>query len=68
MNQSQLVASTATWDMASSAGKVAIGFGFGFASHWLRKWREFVDQSENTIKETKANVLSSVESNFAFII
>ena len=66
MNQSQLVASTATWDMASSVGKVAIGFGF--ASHWLRKWREFVDQSENTIKETKANAISSVESNFAFII
>ena len=29
--------------------------GFTFASHWLTKWREFVNQSQSAIKQKQSN-------------
>ena len=42
MNQSQFVAITCNSLEAREKLRVhgAIGFGFGFASHWLKNWRE----------------------------
>ena len=42
MNQSQFLAITCNSLQAREKSRVhgAIGFGFGFASHWLKKWRE----------------------------
>ena len=42
MNQSQFVAITCNSLNAREKSRVqgAIGFGFGFASHWLKNWRE----------------------------
>ena len=42
MNQSQLLAITCNSPEAReiSRGYNAIGFGFGFASQWLKNWRE----------------------------
>ena len=42
MNQSQFVAITCSSLEARVKSRVhgAIGFGFGFASHWLKNWRE----------------------------
>ena len=41
-NQSQFLAITwnllKAWEKSRAHG--AIGFGFGFASHWLKNWRE----------------------------
>ena len=42
MNQSQFLAITYNSFEAREKSRVqgAIGFGFGFASHWLQNWRE----------------------------
>ena len=42
MNQSQFLAITCNSLEAREKSRVhgAIGFGFGFASHWLKNWRE----------------------------
>ena len=42
MNQSQFLAITCNSPEAPEKSSVhdAIGFGFGFASHWLKNWRE----------------------------
>ena len=42
MNQSQFLAITCNLFKAREKSRVhgAIGFGFGFASHWLKNWRE----------------------------
>ena len=42
MNQSQFLAITCNAPEARELSRVhgAIGFGFGFASHWLKKWRD----------------------------
>ena len=42
MNQSQFLAITCNSFEALEKSRVqgAIGFGFGFASHWLKNWRE----------------------------
>ena len=42
MNQSQFQAITCNSLEAREKSRVqgAIGFGFGFASHWLKNWRE----------------------------
>ena len=42
MNQSQFLAITYNSFEAREKSRVqgAIGFGFGFASHWLKNWRE----------------------------
>ena len=41
MNQSQFLAMTCNPLEAQEKSRVhgAIGFGFGFASHWLKNWR-----------------------------
>ena len=41
-NQSQFLAITCNSPEAREKSRVhgAIGFGFGFASHWLKNWRE----------------------------
>ena len=38
--------------------------GLSFASDWLRRWREFLDQSQNEIKQNQASlrVLSKFRS------
>ena len=28
--------------------------GFGLVSHWLKKWHEFVNQSESTVKQNQS--------------
>ena len=42
MNQSQLLAISCNSLEAREKSRVhgAIGFGFGFASHWLKNWRD----------------------------
>ena len=42
MNQSQFLAITCNLLQAreKSCAHGAVGFGFGFASHWLKNWRE----------------------------
>ena len=42
MNQSQFLAITCNSHEAQEKSRVhgAIGFGFGFASHWLKNWRD----------------------------
>ena len=42
MNQSQFLAITCNLLEAREKSRVqgAIGFGFGFASHWLKNWRQ----------------------------
>ena len=45
MNQSQFLAITCNLLKAREKSRVhgAIGFGFGFASHWSKNWREFLE-------------------------
>ena len=47
MNQSQFLAITCNSLEAREKLRVhrAIGFGFGFASHWLKNWRDSFSQS-----------------------
>ena len=42
MNQSEFLAITCNLLKAREKSRVqgAIGFGFAFASHWLKNWRE----------------------------
>ena len=42
MNQSQFLVITCNSLVAREKSRVhgAVGFGFGFASHWLKNWRE----------------------------
>ena len=41
MDQSELEANTCNWCQARQNACERGTIGFGFASHWLRKWREF---------------------------
>ena len=29
--------------------------GFGLVSHWLKKWREFFNQSQSAVKQDQSN-------------
>ena len=40
MNQSQFIAITSNSLEAREKSRVHGGIGFGFASHWLKNWRE----------------------------
>ena len=40
MNQSQFLAITCYWLKAREKSPVHGAIGFGFASHWLKNWRE----------------------------
>ena len=40
MNQSQFLAITCNWLEAREESRVHGAIGFGFASHWLKNWRE----------------------------
>ena len=55
MNQSDFLASTCNRRQAreNTCGQVMIGFGL--ISHWLKKWREFVNQSQSTVKQNQSN-------------
>ena len=46
-NQSEFQAITGNVPKAREKSRVqrAIGFGFGFASHWLHNWRDIFSQS-----------------------
>ena len=41
MSQSELEAITCNRHKARENARVQVAIGFGFASHWLKKWREF---------------------------
>ena len=49
MNQSQFLALACNSLKAREKWRVhgAIGFGFGFASHWLKNWSEFFEPVTN---------------------
>ena len=42
MNQSQFLAITCNWLEEREISRIhgALGFGLGFASHWLKNWRD----------------------------
>jgi len=40
MDQSQFQAITSNWLEVREKSRVQVGIGFGFASHWLKNWRE----------------------------
>ena len=47
MNQSQFVAITCNSLKAREKSRVHGAIGFGFASHWLKSWREPIIKSSN---------------------
>ena len=54
MNQSELEANACNWCQARKNACERGTICFGFASHdWLRKWREFVNQSQSAVKQTR---------------
>ena len=60
MNQSELEANACNWCQARENACERGTICFGFASHdWLRKWREFVNQSQSAVKQTR---------NFLFVL
>ena len=49
-NQSELEANTCNRRQARESACRQDRIGFGFTSDWLRKWREFLNQSESEVK------------------
>ena len=58
MNQSQFLAILCNSLQAREKSRVhgAIGFGFGFASHWLKNWRESF--KSNTKRSNRDHVIT----------
>ena len=54
MNQSEFEASTCDRRQARENTCEQGAIGFGFASHWLRKWREFSNQSQSAMKQNQS--------------
>ena len=50
MNQSEFEANTCDQDQARENTCDHVMIGFGLVSHWLKKWREFVNQSPYQVK------------------
>ena len=73
MNQSERVAIILIHVTGAKHGKMhgnKFTIGFGFASHWLKKWREFYKPiSERSKVKTKAitKLLSTVNSKLLYI-
>ena len=65
MNQSQFLAMTCNPLEAREKSRVhgAIGFGFGFASHWLKNWR---NSCKPITKRSNRNHVITFDSQFAF--
>ena len=53
MDQSELEANACNWFQARENVWERGTISFGFSSHWLRKWREFYNQSQNVVKENQ---------------
>ena len=62
MNQSQFLAITCHSLEAREKSRVhgAIGFGFGFASHWLKNWR---DSFKPITKRSNRNHVITIDSH-----
>ena len=57
MNQSELETNTRNRRDARENTYERGTTGFGFASHWLRKWREFfANQSQRVVKQNQLTV------------
>ena len=50
MNQSEFEANTCNRRQARESACRQDRIGFGYTSVWLRKWREFLNQSESEVK------------------
>ena len=50
MNQSEYEVVTCSWHKARENARVQVAIGIGFASHWLKKWREFCSPIQNQSK------------------
>ena len=55
MNQSELEANACNRRQERENTCDQFMTGFGLVSHWLRKWREFVNQSQSTVKQNQSN-------------
>ena len=51
MNQSKFEANTCNRRQARENTFAQVTIGFGAVSHWLRKWREFFNQSQSEVKQ-----------------
>ena len=67
MNQSQFLAITCTPLEAREKSRVhgAIGFGFGFASHWLKTWR---DSFKPITKHSNRNHVITFDSHLKTVL
>ena len=58
MNQSELKANACDRRQARENTCDHVMIGFGLVSHWLKKWREFVNQSQTTVKQNQIYQIS----------
>ena len=54
MNQSEFEANTCNRRQARENTCERGTIGFSFASHWLRKWPEFCNQSQSVVKQNQS--------------
>ena len=54
MDQSELEANTCNRRQARENACERGTIGFAFAFHWLRKWRDFGDQSQSAVKQNQS--------------
>ena len=54
MDQSELEANACNRRQAREKACKRGTTGFGFASHWLRKWAHFVNQSQSVVKQNQS--------------
>ena len=54
MDQSECEANTCNRRQARENACERITIGLGFASHWLRKWREILNQSRSVVKRKQS--------------
>ena len=70
MNQSALEANTCNRRQARENAYDQVTIGFGFTSHWLRKWREFsLPKSQSVVEESQSNakILTTLDLKSALI-
>ena len=41
---------------------------FGFASDWLREWREFPDQSHSEVRQNKCNLVFAFDTRLEIAV
>ena len=54
MNQSEFEANTCNRRQARENACDQVMVGFGLVPHWLKKWREFVNQSQSAVKQNQS--------------